>query len=73
MKVKVVNNVRGISLQKEGLCIKKINNEVKINKNKYKSRLIDQHLESCLQASITNYEANMKKIIEETVCQISLF
>ncbi|KAG8451802.1 hypothetical protein GDO86_003847 [Hymenochirus boettgeri] len=40
-------------------------------KNKYRTRLTDDHLDSCIRHGVTNYSPDFKKIVDESECQVS--
>lgn len=44
---------------------------MKVIKSKYRNRLKDEHLDNCIRMAVTNYSANVKKIIEESECHPS--
>lgn len=52
------------------LCESSFSN-MKFIKNKYRNRLTDEHLDNCIRMAVSNYTANIKKIIDESECQPS--
>lgn len=52
------------------LCESSFSN-MKLIKNKYRSRLTDEHLDNCLRMSVTSYSPNLKKLVEDNQCQTS--
>lgn len=52
------------------LCESTFSN-MKFIKNKYRNRLTDDHLDSCIRLGITNYEPDVKKLTNNMDCQTS--
>uniref|UniRef100_A0A6P7GIM8 General transcription factor II-I repeat domain-containing protein 2-like n=1 Tax=Diabrotica virgifera virgifera TaxID=50390 RepID=A0A6P7GIM8_DIAVI len=52
------------------LCESTFSN-MKFIKNKYRSRLTDEHLDSCIRLGITNYQPDVKKLTDMMDCQSS--
>ncbi|XP_050505187.1 general transcription factor II-I repeat domain-containing protein 2A-like [Diabrotica virgifera virgifera] len=52
------------------LCESTFSN-MKFIKNKYRSRLTDEHLDSCIRLRITNHQPNVKKLTDMMDCQSS--
>ncbi|XP_072398351.1 SCAN domain-containing protein 3-like [Diabrotica undecimpunctata] len=49
------------------LCESSLSN-MKFIKNKYRNRRTDEYLDNCIRMAVSNYIANIKKIIDESEC-----
>ncbi|KAK9701992.1 Retrotransposon gag protein [Popillia japonica] len=52
------------------LCESAFSN-MKLIKNKYRNPLTDEHLDNCVRMAVSNYTAEIKRLIDESECQPS--